>query len=197
MRTKLIDFMQRSNPISFTELAARQKIFLYAGDIAQHTRKGPVAFVGLSLSRSDRRHLKHDVRKRIPLPDNSVSIYQSEDVFEHVEYDELLPIVNEIFRVLETGGLFRLSLPDYRCDVLYSRSEKDNDGRIVFDPGGGGAFRDGKVTDGGHLWFPNYESVAAVMRQSEFMKNGEVRFLHYYDTTSTFTDVFKLKKKSK
>ena len=140
--------------------------------------------MGLSLSRSDRRHLKHDVRKRIPLPDNSVSIYQSEDVFEHVEYDELLPIVNEIFRVLETGGLFRLSLPDYRCDVLYSRSEKDNDGRIVFDPGGGGAFRDGKVTDGGHLWFPNYESVAAVMRQSEFMKNGEVRFLHYYDTTS-------------
>lgn len=51
------------------------------------------------------------------LSDNSVDIYQSEDVFEHIEYQTIPSIFNEIYRVLKPNGLFRLSMPDYRCDI--------------------------------------------------------------------------------
>lgn len=75
-------------------------------------------FIGLSLTNSNNYHIKRDVTKPIELNDNTVDIYQSEDVFEHIEYLELNKVFNEIYRVLKPGGLFRLSMPDYKCDIL-------------------------------------------------------------------------------
>ncbi|MDX2479602.1 MAG: methyltransferase domain-containing protein [Desulfuromusa sp.] len=184
MLKKIINCLRSIGATSFSQLSKQEYIYLYAGDVGTHTKNGPVPFIGMSLNKSDRRHIKHDVRQAIPLPDNSVSIYQSEDVFEHLEYNEVLAIVNEVFRVLQPGGLFRFSLPDYRCDVLESRSLKDKEGKIAFDPGGGGRLYKGRVVDGGHLWFPTYESVAAVMNQSDFAIHGKINFLHYYDKDS-------------
>jgi hypothetical protein len=80
--------------------------------------------------------------------------------------------------VLKKGGLFRLSVPDYQCDVLYKRSLKDDKGEIFFDPGGGGKYRKGKIVDGGHVWFPTYRLVKELLEKTEF-KN--ITFLHYYD----------------
>jgi len=56
---------------------------------------------------------------------NDVNIVQSEDVMEHIEYDLLKNTINDIYRILKPGGLFRLSMPDYSCNVLYNQSEKD------------------------------------------------------------------------
>lgn len=115
----------------------------------------------------------------MPIPDNSIHVFQSEDVFEHVPYEDISAIIEEIHRVLKPGGLFRLSVPDYGCALMLDRSIKDTGGRPIFDPEGGGAFRDGKVVEGGHVWFPVYESVKALFDGSSFATGGEVQYLHY------------------
>lgn len=147
---------------------------LYAGDIPAMVQYE--GMVGLSEHHSDERHIKQDVRGAFPIPAESVDVFQSEDVFEHIQCSELPSVFNEIWRVLKVGGLFRLSVPDYRCDILVARCSKDAAGRIVFDPGGGGC-----AEKPGHVWFPIYESVRGLVDGSRFAAEGYVNYLHYYD----------------
>ena len=101
---------------------------------------------------------------------------------EHIEYNILKNTINDIYRILKPGGLFRLSIPDYKCDVLYNRSEKDNNGNIIFDQGGGGEYDrvNKKVIKGGHVWFPVFSSVKLLLESSNFL-NDKINYLHYYD----------------
>ena len=93
---------------------------------------------------------------------------------------------NEIFRVLKPGGLFRLSMPDYRCDLVRQRTVFDDNNVPLFDPEGGGQFVAGKVTGGGHLWFPVFESVKVLFDRSRFAAGAEVDFLHYTASDGQF-----------
>ena len=169
--------------LQFSDIKNRKKLFLYAGDLvdlrARHSSYKN--FIGLSLGLSDAHHIKHDVTKPFDLRDNSVDIFQSEDVFEHIEYDLLPSVLEEVFRVLKPGGFCRISVPDYRCDLLIARSIKDMDGNILFDPGGGGSYKNGKVIRGGHVWFPTIESVTHLVQCSSFSRSGRIKFLQYYD----------------
>jgi SAM-dependent methyltransferase len=173
--------------MEFNDLHDSENIYLYAGDLPEGNREN-VPFIGLTLKPEaewwNEFHINHDVTAMINLPDNSVDIFQSEDVFEHIEYDQLKSTINEIYRVLKPGGLFRLSMPDYRCDILYERSKKDKNGNIIFDWGGGGKYhrRKKKVVGGGHVWFPKYETTRALLESTEFT---DLDFLHYYDTDGT------------
>jgi predicted SAM-dependent methyltransferase len=171
--------------MKFSELSSLPYVNLYAGDIPDSPEYRNRQIVGLSLRREDKRHIRHDVSKPLPIPNGSIDSYQSEDVFEHIEYEKLPLTISEIHRVLKKGGLFRLSLPDYRCDVLLNRSIKDTEGNILFDPLGGGAYRRRflifgakQVVNGGHVWFPKYEDVSALLNHSQF---SSVEFFHYYD----------------
>lgn len=150
---------------------------LYAGFLSRRLLQFKT-HIGLALGTPTLRNIAHDVTQPMPIPDNSVEVYQSEDVFEHVPYDTLPAVFDEIYRVLKPGGLFRLSVPDYRCDVYVDRTIRDAAGNFLFDPGGGGSLVDGKVFDG-HVWFPNYESVRALFDKSRFASQGSVKFLHY------------------
>lgn len=181
------NFFQRFknlNKACFDQLELQDEVFLYAGNLGAHTLASPIPFIGLSINRADHRHIRHDIREKLPVSDNSVKIFQSEDVFEHVQYSCVLPIINEIYRILIPGGLFRLSVPDYRCDILSNRCIKDDDGNPIFDPGGGGSYQNGVVVNGGHLWFPTIESIRTVMKQSDFSQGGTINYLHYYDQNS-------------
>jgi SAM-dependent methyltransferase len=164
-----------SSKISFNDLKKRETIYLYAGDVPQNGLYKK--FVGLSLSQTNFQHIKHDVTKRLPLGNSCVDIYQSEDVFEYIDTKKLPLIIDEIYRVLKHGGIFRLSLPDYQCDILYNRTQKNEKGELLFDPGGGGKFIDGKVK-GGHVWFPQYKTVKKLLEKTHF---EDIRFYHYYD----------------
>lgn len=154
-------------------------IRLYAGDIP--SKKEYNGLIGLSLYQNNNRHIRHDITSPMPLPDNTVDSYQAEDVFEHIEYDKLLPIINEIYRVLKPGGYFRLSVPDYGCDLLINRSVKDNAGNVIFDPEGGGT-----QEDPGHVWFPRIDKMRALLERSHFAQKGEILYLHYYNMDGTF-----------
>lgn len=164
--------------LTFDDIKNRDYIFLYAGDVPRRKEYNIDGIVGLAIRRATYRTILHDICQKYPLKDNSVDAYQAEDVFEHIEYDKLVDVINEIYRVLKPGAYFRLSVPDYGCDILYNRSKKDESGNIIFDPDGGGKYQDGKVIEGGHVWFPTYEKVLALIEKSDFSK---YEFYHYYD----------------
>lgn len=161
--------------LQWADLAGRSAIRLYAGDIPAGVA-GYDGLIGLSITKSDARHILHDITALpFPLPDNSVDSFQAEDVFEHIPYEKLAALVDEIFRVLKPGGTFRLSVPDYGCDVLRERSVKDAAGRLVFDPGGGGT-----PVAPGHLWFPRLANVEALLEQTVFARLGRIEYLQYW-----------------
>ena len=162
--------------ISFKKLSKRENIYLYAGDVPNMEEYE--RYVGLSLIQNNNNHIKHDITKTYPLCDNSVDVYQSEDVFEHIEVNEIPRIINEIYRILKPNGTFRLSLPDYGCDILFERTIKSKSGELQFDPEGGGKFENGKVINGGHVWFPTYKTLKTILEKTNF-KN--INFYHYYD----------------
>ena len=95
--------------MEFNDLHDSENIYLYAGDLPEGNREN-VPFIGLTLKPEaewwNEFHINHDVTAMIDLPDNSVDIFQSEDVFEHIEYDQLKSTINEIYRVLKPGGRF-------------------------------------------------------------------------------------------
>ncbi len=169
-----------TNAITWEEISTIDPLYLYAGDINTKHPAYKNSF-GLSLSQDNHNHIKHDITNKMLLPDNSVDIYQSEDVFEHIEYERLVFVINDIFRVLKPGGLLRISVPDYRCDILYNRSIKDSSGNIIFDPIGGGQYYNGKVINGGHLWFPIFENMMNLLEKTLFFIHGSINFLHYYN----------------
>ena len=57
---------------------------------------------------------------------NSIDVFISEQVFEHITYDKLEKILNDIYQILKPGGLLRISLPDYRSKELLNRTFKFN-----------------------------------------------------------------------
>lgn len=168
--------------MKFTDLLKQPNIFLYAGTMPVD-RRAKIPFVGLMLQ--DRgsvpaHHIQHDITQPMSeLPDNCVDIYQAEDVMEHIEYDNLPATIDEIYRVLKPGGLFRMSVPDYRCDVLYERTQKDSKGNLIFDASGGGRYdaTNKRVVGGGHVWFPVYENTVAMLHRTKF---SNIKVLHAY-----------------
>lgn len=169
--------------MKFEDIINCDEIYLYLGDMnLQRQKYTAKKFIALSLTNSDECTINHDVTKPIPLNDNSVDIVQSEDVMEHIQYNLLKNSINEIYRILKPGGLFRLSMPDYKCDILYNRSEKDDLGNIVFDKSGGGSYDriNEKVINGGHVWFPTYKLVHKLLESTHFSKD-KINYLHCYN----------------
>ena len=166
--------------LTWDKLSSTSYIYLYAGDVPKTTHYKHC--IGLSLRQNNQNHIKHNITTPMPIPENYVDQYQSEDVFEHIEYKKLVAVIDEIYRVLKPGGLLRISMPDYRCDYLYNRAWKDENGNVFFDPEGGGKYQNGKVINGGHLWFPTIEQVTQLLEQTKFHIHGYIEYLHYYDS---------------
>lgn len=164
-----------SQHASFASVLARDYRYLYAGDVPNtpHYER----CIGLSLTQADARHIRHDILQPLPLPDNCIDLYQAEDVFEHIPVNSLGDVIHEIYRILRPGGVFRCSMPDYRCDILSARSLYDVHGKLVFDPYGGGSYVEGRVVGGGHVWFPKIETVRELFEQSPFT---DVTYYHYH-----------------
>jgi len=168
-----------SQHITWEQIKQMPLIKLYAGDLP--LREGYDGLIGLSPTKNDQNHLQHDITQLFPLENNSVDSFQAEDVFEHIPYEKLVPVVNEIYRILKPDGLLRLSVPDYGCDVLQNRSVKGETGQIVYDPGGGGT-----PDNPGHVWFPRIDTVMQILTKTKFHKSGKIELLHYYNKDGTF-----------
>lgn len=62
--------------------------------------------------------LRLDLRRELPFGDGSACVIYSEHFFEHLEYpDEAGSFLQETYRVLAPGGLFRVGVPDTEWPV--------------------------------------------------------------------------------
>ena len=161
--------------------------YLYFGSLGLHERQYQIAnFTGLSLTPAHDREMKHNLTDPLPFADNSIAKIQAQDVLEHVPFEKAASILDEVYRVLRPGGVFRLSVPDYRSPVLKRRSIYDARGRVIGDLLMGAtsyldqASGDARVRfseDGdAHLWFPRYELITHLVLQSEIRKAA----IHFY-----------------
>ena len=157
-------------------------------------------FVGLALQPSHERELQHDLHDPLPFEDESVEKLHAQDVLEHLQIEKVSSIFDEIYRVLVPGGVFRLSVPDYRSPLLRRRSVYDHNGRVVGDMMMGAYIhydvsshtakaRFSKNGDA-HIWFPTYEVVNELILQSRLRLCRTIEFWHYihFDGTSVVRD---------
>lgn len=171
--------------------------YLYFGNLCTHERQyQSEKWLGLALHPTHDRELEHDARQPLPVPDGSVQKIQSQDVFEHIPYDVLPPILDDIFRALAVGGVFRLSLPDYRSPYLRKRCVYDEEGRVIADLRMGGSVKYDRVTKqrrvefapngNAHVWFPTFELVQDLVARSRLRECRDVHYYQYFRTRKEF-----------
>jgi predicted SAM-dependent methyltransferase len=73
----------------------------------------------VNIDRSGRVDLQLDIRKPIPLPDESAQLIYSEHFLEHLDYpQDAKRFINESFRILSAGGTFSVGVPDTLWPLL-------------------------------------------------------------------------------
>jgi predicted SAM-dependent methyltransferase len=55
-----------------------------------------------------------DLRRPVPLPNNSVSAVYHEHFLEHLPFDSAVQSLQDAYRLLRPGGILRLAVPDFR-----------------------------------------------------------------------------------
>lgn len=165
--------------------------YLYLGSLGPEERQYSIPnFIGLALNPRHDREIRHNLHEPLPFPDDSVRKVQAQDVFEHLEPNRVPMIMDEVYRVLKPGGVFRLSVPDYNSPVLTKRSVFDARGEIIADLAMGMQVTYDKDTAAtrvilhgngvDHLWFPTYEAVQAMISQSEIRNCSRIQFLQHF-----------------
>jgi SAM-dependent methyltransferase len=161
--------------------------YLYFGSLGLHERQYQVPnFIGLALAPQHDREMRHDATAALPFGDASIGKIQSQDVFEHLPFEKIPFVLDEVYRVLKPGGVFRLSVPDYRSPVMKRRSVYDWRGRVTgdllmgatpyFDETTGDARVRFREDGHAHIWFPRYELVTHLILKSEIRKSREIKF---------------------
>jgi len=161
--------------------------YLYFGSLGPQEKQYQVPnFVGLALHPAHDREIAHNALEPLPFAGASIPKIQSQDVFEHLPFENVPGVLDEIWRVLKPGGVFRLSVPDYRSPVLKRRSVYDSMGRVLGDlrMGASVAYDEASQaarvrfsSDGdAHVWFPRYELVLHLILRSQLRKCDAIKF---------------------
>lgn len=64
-----------------------------------------------TLDLAEEADIKHDVREGLPFPDDSVGVLRAHDFLEHLAPGDVVPFMNECWRVLAPGGWLLTSTP--------------------------------------------------------------------------------------
>jgi SAM-dependent methyltransferase len=165
--------------------------YLYFGNLGESEPQFKVPnFVGLALKPRHDREIVHNVLSRLPFADGLITKVQAQDVFEHLPKESVVGVFDDVYRVLAPGGVFRLSVPDYRSPLLKGRSIYNSRGEVIADLlMGGTAKYDAKTTkyraeygtDGNaHLWFPTYQELLDLVIKSKIRFCQNIIFYHYF-----------------
>lgn len=170
--------------------------YVYFGNLLEHLPQYKSGlFHGLALHPKSDKDIQHDARDILPFESDSILGFQSEDVFEHLEYATIPGVLDEIYRCLQIGGKFRMSMPDYNSPLLRRRSVYDSDGMILCDLSMGGSVSascnttvtPSFMSDGdAHLWFPTYTHVMELILASDIRKCREICFQHVWVDRQAF-----------
>lgn len=69
-------------------------------------------WVNVDADRKDEDRIVWDLRNGLPFPDASCSAIFSEHLIEHISRPDAIGLLRECYRVLEPGGVVRMSTPD-------------------------------------------------------------------------------------
>jgi predicted SAM-dependent methyltransferase len=58
--------------------------------------------------------INYDLRRGLPLDDESCELIYSSHFFEHLEYAQGVRLMRDCYRALRPGGVFRISLPNFK-----------------------------------------------------------------------------------
>jgi predicted SAM-dependent methyltransferase len=143
---------------------------------------GPVPLAGwvnVDIARAPHIDVVWDLRRGMPFPDSSCSAVFSEHVIEHLSRDDAERLLGECHRVLERGGVLRLSTPD-AGRFLHSYA---GDGEFLRHP----SFTKAAETpldrinhmmreDGQHLWVYDSPSLLLLLKRAGFAQGIEQDF---------------------
>lgn len=112
---------------------------------------------------------------KLPLPDHSVDVVYSSHMMEHLTRTEARAFLVEVRRVLVTGGVIRLALPDLRIQIDRYLSTRDADTfvdqtRMTQDKprGAFGRVRIAIVGPRNHLWMYDGASASKLLSEVGF-----------------------------
>lgn len=107
----------------------KREIFL---ELGSGPKKGKNGWVTIDLWGAD---INHDLRKGIPLNDNSIDKIYTSHMFEHIPFKELKIFIIECFRVLKVGGELSVSVPNARLYInSYVKKENFRDPKNMYHP---------------------------------------------------------------
>ena len=165
---------------------------LYLGSIEKtQIQRTDGSFIGLSIDPMHFFEIYCNLSNAsLPFADSSILKVQAEDVLEHIEYKCLPGLFDEIYRVLQIQGIFRISVPDYQTPFLLERCVFNHRGEILIDALTGSKIgfdsatgRPAAIHDSfgnSHLWFPTHSKLMRLIEKSEFKNSIHFVLRHGY-----------------
>ena len=83
-------------------------------ELGSGPKKGANGWTTVDMSQAD---ISWDLRRGIPLPNDSVDRIYSSHLLEHIPYDQLLPFLRECRRVMKNSAEFSVCVPNFRFYV--------------------------------------------------------------------------------
>ena len=103
MTTKMLQLRSRSR---WKKLSREQVIKL---ELGAGRKKGGNGWTTVDITGAD---INHDLRRGIPLGDESVDVIYTSHLLEHLPYPHLITFLGECRRVLKSDGQFSVCVPD-------------------------------------------------------------------------------------
>jgi predicted SAM-dependent methyltransferase len=86
----------------------------------------PAGWINSDIKQGRGIDISADIRQGLPLEDESIDYVVSIHALPEMPYTELVPALQELRRVLKSGGVLRLALPDLLKGVrAYERGDRD------------------------------------------------------------------------
>jgi len=128
-------------------------------------------FINLDMNKSA--DFYFDARNKIPFKDGTIKYIYSSHFVEHLKNDELAEHFKESFRILQSGGIYRMCVPDF-VNSMKACIEKDNEWLEMVK----------QEIPLNSEFFPN-----------QFLSYGDYldRCLHEYDSHKVFLDYERIK----
>ena len=193
MKPQVITFSRKKekakkkyNISDLRNINGQEEVFIYHGNLSTEAFKDS-RFIGLSLYPRNNREIKCDLNNELPIPDNSVDAFQSEDVIEHLDVNNIIFCLNEIYRILKPNAFCRISLPDYYSLNQMKRSIYDYEGNILGDVGLGAVpifdndelkIKHTAPPGDNHFWFPTIDNVKDLISNSDLSKCSVMKIVH-------------------
>ena len=113
-----------------TFIKDREKIFL---ELGAGNKKGENGWLTLDMTKKC--DIFWDLRKGIPFPDKSISEIYSSHLLEHLTFEEGQKLLDECLRVLISGGIFSICVPNAKLFIEnYLNSEVNSNNLFRYKP---------------------------------------------------------------